>query len=45
MKIQRTQNRQNNFEKDIVEGLILPDLKTYYRATEIKAKWHEYMDK
>lgn len=34
--MQKTQNSQNNFEKEKVERLIFPNFKTYYKATLIK---------
>lgn len=36
MDIQRTKNKQNNFEKEEPRGLTLPDFKTYYKLQQSK---------
>ena len=41
----RTQNGQNNFSKEKVGGLSLPDFKIYYTVTVIKTVWYQYQDK
>ena len=40
MKIQGTQNSQDNLEKNTVGGLILRDFKIYYNVAAVKAVKH-----
>lgn len=42
--IQRAQNIQRNLERNQVEKVMLPDFKTYYKATLIKTVWYRYKD-
>ena len=37
MESQEVQNRQKILKKNKIEGLIVPDFTTYYKATKLKA--------
>lgn len=40
VKVQRTYNSQNNFDKEQYGGLALLDFKTYYKTPLIKIVWY-----
>ena len=45
VKIQKTQNSQNNFEKIEFGGPIITHCKTYYKAMVVKSVWYWHKDR